>query len=375
MRQKNRILLIDDSPNELKILLEILKSEFSVVATTSAEDGIKMVSEDTDIQLVVVDAMMPGLDGFDACRQILEIKENSIPVVFISANTRTEEVLKAFDAGASDFLSKPFEPELIRRKLELTLRDQVIINRLRAEKNEATEMVFTAINSASQIGTVLNFLRSALHCRTPEELSSELLKTAGELGLELCVELRGHSKTCIESTTGAYTQLEKELLSRSASLQQRFLEKGSRYIINYDTVAVIIKNIPVDNPARAGELRDSVMMLLDDVNILNQNLISNQGVSTFDAKTELKPDVESKIRRAYIVNEQARIALNTQVVYEDLLEDIFEGLDARLEGLDLLETQEEAVRELIREKVIQAAQHPSTDEVAVKLDTLRDLLS
>jgi signal transduction histidine kinase len=121
------ILIVDDVPANLKVLGEILKEEGYLVRPVPNGVLALQVAERTEPDLILLDVMMPGLNGFEVCKGLKENKKVSdIPVIFISALNDTQDIVKALQCGGVDFITKPFQSaEVIARvKTHLQLRFQ-----------------------------------------------------------------------------------------------------------------------------------------------------------------------------------------------------------------------------------------------------------
>ncbi|MDY6803179.1 MAG: response regulator [Cyanobacteriota bacterium] len=147
--QKGIILIVDDNPSNLGYLFKFLSdSGFKVLVATDGETALEQV-EYAQHDLILLDIMMPGMDGFETCRRL---KENpatkEIPVIFMSALSETVDKVKGFKLGAVDYITKPIQHEevLVRVETHLTIRNlqkkledknyrlqQEIIHRKRAE--------------------------------------------------------------------------------------------------------------------------------------------------------------------------------------------------------------------------------------------------
>ncbi len=135
------ILIVDDSPYNLKVLEEILAADGHEVRTAAGwQPALKAISARLP-KLILLDIVMPGMDGFKVCRHL---KENpttaAIPVLFISAMAKTADKLKAFQAGGVDYISKPFEKEevlaRVRTHLRLSAAQEELIRSNRELKSE-----------------------------------------------------------------------------------------------------------------------------------------------------------------------------------------------------------------------------------------------
>ena len=117
-----RILIVDDVPANLDILSQSLEADqYNVLVATSGESALKVTAQ-TIPDLIMLDVMMPGIDGFETCRQLkANDATRSIPVIFLTARDELEGVLEGFRAGGVDYISKPFQKEevLIRIRTHL----------------------------------------------------------------------------------------------------------------------------------------------------------------------------------------------------------------------------------------------------------------
>ncbi|MDT0584054.1 MULTISPECIES: response regulator [Alteromonadaceae] len=372
---KNRILLVDDSPNELRILMEVLKDKYAIVAATSGFQALQMIKDDQDIELVLLDVVMPDMDGYETCQKILEIAPH-IPIMFVSGNTHTEEILRGFDVGGLDYLTKPIDATLVARKVKVVIEDRARIAELSDENKSTTDMVMSVIASAGHLGTVLGFLRSGLKIRTPEALVSALFDVFDGLNIDACVQLRMEKRVINRSSQMMITPLEQDLLYRAANMQGRFLEKGSRYIVNFESVSVIIKNMPDDEMER-GELRDNLMMIIEDTDALNKKM----GTSSGEIMESPLPDTRLATLREELQDIQStmEMIIQMQTTHKQksmhILEDMQNELGDSFFKLGLIETQENTISELVNTKAAKIISH--IDEgmhVEDNLTTLRDRL-
>lgn len=343
---KHRILLVDDSPNELRILMEVLKHKYAIVVATSGEQAIEMVKEDKQIELVLLDVNMPEKNGYDTCKEILKISSD-IPVLFVSANDSTEEILKGFDVGGVDYLTKPIDTNVVARKVDVIVNDRNLLQQLQDENKNTSEMVMSVIASAGHLGTVLGFLRAGLKIKTYEGLLSALFDVFDNLNMDVCVQLRTPTGNINKATRVTITPLEEDLLSRAGNMQMRFLEKGNRYIVNFESISVIVKNMPQDDLLK-GDLRDNLMMILEDTDALNRKLGSTVKAPTH----ELQPAVlrEQLLDVASTFDMLVKQYQNNTSTIANLIEDMCEEFDQAFFKLGLLEKQEEELASIVSSK-------------------------
>ncbi len=124
---KATLLLVDDDPTSLEILVENLgKEDFNIITATTGRKALEQ-SERYMPDLVLLDVMMPDLDGFETCRQLKHNKATcAIPVIFMTAMADTRAKLKGFEVGGVDYMTKPFhfDEVLVRVNTHLTIRRQ-----------------------------------------------------------------------------------------------------------------------------------------------------------------------------------------------------------------------------------------------------------
>jgi two-component system OmpR family response regulator len=132
MNQKSKILLAEDDRNFGEVLCSYLEmNDYEVVLATDGETGLENFKK-TNFDLCVLDVMMPKKDGFALAKDIKEIN-SSVPIIFLTAKTMKEDVIKGFKLGADDYISKPFSTE------ELLYRIQAVLKRSQKQEKQITE--------------------------------------------------------------------------------------------------------------------------------------------------------------------------------------------------------------------------------------------
>ena len=119
------ILIVDDEPDIRAILRYNLEKEgFAITEAVDGNDALDKLSKDLD--LAILDIMMPGKDGYDVCRKIRE-QGNTLPIVFLTAMDREFDELKGLEVGADDYVRKPFSPKMLIARINAIFRriDQI----------------------------------------------------------------------------------------------------------------------------------------------------------------------------------------------------------------------------------------------------------
>jgi DNA-binding response OmpR family regulator len=114
------VLVIDDDRKLRGLLTEYLATAgFGVITAGSADDGMRLLRTEHP-EIVILDVMLPGMDGFDACRAIR--KESSVPIIMLTARGDVTDRVVGLELGADDYLSKPFEPRELVARMDAILR-------------------------------------------------------------------------------------------------------------------------------------------------------------------------------------------------------------------------------------------------------------
>lgn len=135
--QKNLILVVDDQPANLKVIANILKQEYNLAFASTGIHALEMI-EKKPPDLILLDIMMPEMDGFEVCRRIMENPQTrEIPVIFLSAKSEVENIVKGFQSGGVDYITKPFKSLEVKVRVQNHLKIQSAIrDKIEAEKQK-----------------------------------------------------------------------------------------------------------------------------------------------------------------------------------------------------------------------------------------------
>lgn len=142
MPSRPLILIVDDTLDNLKLLFGLLKSAYRVKVANNGEEALEIVAGNPKPDLILLDIMMPGMDGYSVCERLKTAPETrDIPVIFLTAKTQTEDETRGFAVGAADYVPKPINPAVLmaRVKAQLALADQ--LRDQRAALHEANQHI------------------------------------------------------------------------------------------------------------------------------------------------------------------------------------------------------------------------------------------
>jgi DNA-binding response OmpR family regulator len=173
----DRILLVEDDERiRTSMRLSLEDEGYDVEETESGEDALEAHSRSLvgqSFELIVVDIMLPGMDGFACCRELRKV--SSVPIIMVTALTDTAHVVAGLEAGADDYVTKPFEPK------ELAARIRALLRRARATDGGPVSLVFGDLEILPEAGVVRSRGEEVHLTRTEFLLLCELAANSGKV--------------------------------------------------------------------------------------------------------------------------------------------------------------------------------------------------
>jgi signal transduction histidine kinase len=184
MAVPNRILIVDDHPTNVAVLEELLGETYPLTIATCGEEALDRAAEVAPA-LVLLDVMMPGIDGYETCRRLRALPTLHPPkIIMLSAKAMVAERLRGYEAGANDYVTKPFDPQELLAKVRVYLQLQSL-----EEVEQLKAQMLALLNH--EMRTPLNGILAPL----------QLLRTDAAMAEEerqLLLEMAAHSATRLE---------------------------------------------------------------------------------------------------------------------------------------------------------------------------------
>jgi len=140
MSEHKTILIVDDTPINLGVISGALKDSFNTKVATNGEKALAIASGAEKPDLILLDVMMPGMDGYEVCRRLKANPETlNIPVIFLTGQTGTDDETKGFEVGAVDYIHKPFSAAVVKARVRTHL--------MLREAHDKIEQQLLAINN------------------------------------------------------------------------------------------------------------------------------------------------------------------------------------------------------------------------------------
>lgn len=213
-----RILVIDDNPTNLDVLSELLdKQHFVVLFALDGKSGLHR-AESGRPDIILLDVIMPGMDGFEICRQLkANNRTKDIPVIFMTALSETVDKVKGFKLGAIDYITKPIQPEEVLVRITTHLKIQQLQRELHA-KNEELRTSNQQLHASLEREKELNTLKSRFISIASHELRSPLAaiqlttSTLKSYGKRMSEEKKAASLERIEKVVNHITEMLNDVL-------------------------------------------------------------------------------------------------------------------------------------------------------------------
>jgi putative two-component system response regulator len=152
--RKATILLVDDTPENLTVMSTLLKDNYKVKIATGGEMALKIAASDWLPDLILLDIMMPGMDGYEVCRRLKQDSRTmNIPVIFLTAKHEVEDETKGLALGAIDYITKPISPPIVmaRVKNHLALKAMTDFLRDQNDWDTAERLAFTLKGASGNV--------------------------------------------------------------------------------------------------------------------------------------------------------------------------------------------------------------------------------
>lgn len=169
MNSKPRILIVDDVSSNIHLLMNILKDDYTLIAATNGEKAISLAKMEPKPDLILLDVVMPDMDGYEVCSQLkANTQTSNIPIVFVTSLNSIEQQEEAVKVGAIDFITKPFSKDIVLHKVrtyinintEFPCKDDLpILNKIKKEEKALKPSILVVDDSPENIQVMIEVLK------------------------------------------------------------------------------------------------------------------------------------------------------------------------------------------------------------------------
>jgi serine phosphatase RsbU (regulator of sigma subunit) len=146
--QQKLILIVDDTPTNIGVISGALKDTYKTKVATNGAKALAIAAEDEKPDLILLDVMMPEMDGYEVCRRLkADPATNEIPIIFLTGQTSAEDETQGFEVGAVDYVHKPFSPAVVKARV----RSHIQLREARAQLAKQLLAINVELEMARQI--------------------------------------------------------------------------------------------------------------------------------------------------------------------------------------------------------------------------------
>ncbi len=265
MSDRATVMVVEDDEIMRTLLESALGDLYDVISVGSGEACLERFAKERP-RIILLDIEMPGIDGYETCRQIKDHEGVTPPVVFISSRDRLEDRLKGYDAGGEDYILKPVAFDELLTKVALRLKAAADHAQLKQMADYASQTAMTAMSSMGEMGVLLQTLQRFNRCVDLDELAASVVQALAEYSLNGMVRLRTTQELIMRSNQGAVSPIEESIIEQVAAMG-RIVEYRSRMSVSYEHVVLLVTNAPQDDEDRRGRLRDHLAVLAEGAQV------------------------------------------------------------------------------------------------------------
>ncbi|MBF0261618.1 MAG: response regulator [Magnetococcales bacterium] len=282
---RSRILIVDDLPGNIKVLAELLKDEYDISMTTNGQDALRLAQGNT-LELILLDIVMPGLDGFEVCRRLqADPRTHGIPVIFVTGQGDIEDEARGFANGAVDYITKPFSPPIVRARVKTQLvlkRARAQIERSNLEIRQLNDNLVAVLAEQKRANELLDRANQVIRATFGRYLSEDVVATLLDSPDSLRLGGERRAVTVMMSELRGFTLLsERHPPEEVVSMLNRYLEVMTEIIVHHQGTIIdflgdgilALFGAPVghpDDPERAVACALAMQLAMERVNAENR---------------------------------------------------------------------------------------------------------
>jgi len=210
---RHTVLIVDDTAENLTLMNGLLKDQYRTKIANSGERALKLAADGAPPDLVLLDIMMPGMDGYEVCRRLkADTRTRHVPVIFLTAKVEVEDEQQGFDVGAVDYITKPISPPIVLARVKTQLALKAAADFLR-DKNAYLDSEVKKRTREVQVIQDVTIMAMASLAETRDNETGNHIRRTQNYVRALCIHLQKQPKFAAELSDDMI-----EMLYKSAPL-------------------------------------------------------------------------------------------------------------------------------------------------------------
>lgn len=273
------VLAIDDDKYIHHVIEESLSGFCTLIHAKNGDEGLRQALK-YNPDIILLDIEMPGKTGFEVCN---ELKANpqtkDTPVMFLSGKADLPDRVKGYNAGAADYIVKPFNAEELMARIRVLYQYRQHSKKLKSDVERAQITAEIAMTDSGDMGRIMRYVGQSYHAHDIKALSEHMFEFFNPMELDVVLAFWYQDVGIFCSAEGGVCPLEQELLEKHRDAN-RFVDFSHRTIINYPKVSMLIKNMPLDDAQLYGRYKDLFPHILEVTNAKVQDMENNERALT-----------------------------------------------------------------------------------------------
>lgn len=300
-----------------------------------------------DFSVVVINAVSLGMgQAIQSCELLKQhTKYQDSSVIVLASRDELADRMDALAAGFDDFICHDSMWEL-KARLDRVVFNKLANVQLKTQLQQANEMAFIAMSDTSDLGVNIQFLLDCNTCNNLDELGMRLFQALQSYGLNCSLQMRSTHGVKNMEANGMAKAMESVLLEQCKN-QGRYVDFGHRSIMNYESVSLLVKNMPIHDEKKYGAIKDNVFSLLQGT---HARVVALDNQKNLELEGALVKQMTQKMNQLMKHVDDSYQEVMRQIV--DVVETMAEGMDNSVHFLGLDESQEMAIQKIMETGIL-----------------------
>ena len=336
------ILSSDNHLDGFRFLQQQLDITFETIVFSDSNEFFESIAQ-SNHDLIILESLANSADNISICKNIRDHERNIFTPIIVIAETYAQKDLSSFIAAEVDeFIVKPFDADILMAKIEKLLKHNNERQTLSQQSQEYLDAAMEAMTGSSELGIIILFLQNSYACHDYESLSRALFEALTNYNLTASLMIEGQSSNYFMSSDGELRDLDNKILE-SCKDKGRILDFNRRSIYNGNQCSFIIRNMPIEDEAKAGRLRDHLATILVGMDARLKGIDIEQGlIGKQNTIREVVHDTKATLAEIDRRNKQQRIE------HASVLNDLGKNIEGAYLNLGLTQEQEDFLSENIQ---------------------------